>query len=305
MILHIGEVWVALAVCFAIGTLCGSVFQSAIALTALGRPQARLIRFIDRGIRWIERLLLPWRGAVPTVLPQTVPVLPPDFGHAFDEPGADAPTEAVLPRFVVAEPVELAELPAVPVSPPARVPPIATARHMEAIARGDAAGIRPLQLHAPRDGRADPLHLIVGVTRRHASRLGQVGIFHFSQIASWTPQELAWMAAYLGAGDAPTKKDWVGQAIHFASADEAILTDDSARAPDDETKVPGGEKPANVKAGRSNRKVRGDEPLRRRKAAPRTKNEPAFKQPRAKGSNGVEPAPAGLSGTGDDDVSEP
>ena len=303
MILHIGEVWVTLAVCFALGTLCGSVFQRAIALTALGKPQARLIRFIDRGIRWIERLVLPWRGAVPTVLPQTVPVPPPDFGHALDEPGAEVPIETVLPRFAVVEPVELVELPADPGSLPARVVPIATARHMEAIARGDAAGFRPLPLPAPRNGRADPLHLIVGVTRRHASRLGQVGVFHFSQIASWTPPELAWMAAYLGAGDAPTNKDWVGQAIHFASADEPILTEDPAPAPVDAAVAPSGKKLGNAKA-RGSRKVRGDEPLRRRKAGPRRKTG-ATSKPQDKSANNLEPEPAESSGKTDDDVIEP
>ena len=84
MILHAAEVWVSLAVCFALGGLLGSILQRAIALTALGKPQATLIRGIDRVVRWLDRRLLPWRGTVPAVLPQTVPVPPPDFGHGLD-----------------------------------------------------------------------------------------------------------------------------------------------------------------------------------------------------------------------------
>lgn len=228
MIRHAAEVWATLAVCFVFGALFGSIVQRTVALTGLRQGQARVIRAIDRAVLWLERTLVPRRGTVPTVLPRTVPVPPPDFGHGL-----------VADELV---PLEVSE----PVAPPSvaetsAVHAVATGtglassgvrvagpspKHAEAVARGDIMGVRPLALSAPRQGVPDPLTMIRGVTKRHAAKMAQVGIFHFSQIASWTPQEVAWIAAYLGAGDALTSKDWVGQAILFASADEPVRLPD-------------------------------------------------------------------------------
>jgi predicted flap endonuclease-1-like 5' DNA nuclease len=222
MMLHMAEIWAALAACFILGALVGSIFHRAIALTGAGRAQASLIQWIDRVVRALERVLMPWRGSVPAVLPQTVPVPPPDFSHVSDAPELHVAVEPYVPRHISVDPLPsggLEEVELALVASPAR--PEST-KSFEDMARGDLVGYRPLPLQAPRQGVADPLHLIAGLTRRHAGRLAEVGIFHFSQIASWTPQELAWVAAYLGVGDAIDDKDWVGQAMRFASADEPV-----------------------------------------------------------------------------------
>ncbi|WEK49335.1 MAG: hypothetical protein P0Y66_16560 [Candidatus Kaistia colombiensis] len=286
MILHVAEVWLTLAVCFVLGALAGSIVQRAIALTALGRPQAKLIRAIDRIIRWLEWRLLPWRGAVPTVLPQTVPVPPPDFGHVLIDLDEPAPYRTEAPRLDVADTDPLAEPPGIHAPAPTRSETTrteagASPKQAEAMARADAAGFRPIPLHAPRNGQADPLHLIQGVTKRHAAKLGQVGIFHFSQIASWTPQELAWTAAYLGAGEGPVAKDWVGQAIHFASADEPIEV---------VAKAGSGKKRAATKRTGPAKPSGGEAPLRRQKSATRKPSRRSSKQG-DEGGEATAPAP--------------
>lgn len=275
MILHAAEIWVSLAVCFALGGLLGSILQRAIALTALGRPQATLIRGIDRVIRWLDRRILPWRGTVPAVLPQTVPVPPPDFGHRLDAATEPDASETAAPRFTLAPPVEHDESGSREVAPAVRAAPAASQKQTEAIARGDGAGFRPLPLSAPRHGQADPLYLIQGVTKRHVGRLAQVGIFHFSQIASWTPQEVAWIAAYLGAGEGPVEKDWVGQAVHFAGADEPleVLARKGAVKRTTAKKRPVGDQPLRRKTG-AEPKPRSPKPKRRSK--PKKKAEPAM-----------------------------
>jgi predicted flap endonuclease-1-like 5' DNA nuclease len=224
MIRHAAEVWATLAVCFVFGALFGSIVQRHVALTGLRQGQARLIRAIDRTVLWLERNLVPRRGTVPTVLPRTVPVPPPDFGHGLvtDELVPQEVPEPLVPHFVA----ETSAVHTVATSPGQASSGVRVAeptpRHAEAVARGDIVGVRPLALNAPRHAGPDPLTMIRGVTKRHAAKMAQVGIFHFSQIASWTPQEMAWIAAYLGVGDALTSKDWVGQAILFASADEPV-----------------------------------------------------------------------------------
>lgn len=224
MIAHLAEIWAALAVCFILGALVGSLLHRTIALTGARRLQAEVIYGIDGAVRMLERMLMPWRGSVPTTLPQTVPVPPPDFRHVVEVPQVHPPAEPDRHWEVATAAVSLA--------PPAEAQRDATfepahpthPRPDETAAVPDpGAGFQPLPLPAPRNEIADPLHLITGLTKRHAGRLGKVGIFHFSQIASWTPQEIAWIAAYLCVEQQViVEKDWVGQAIHFASSDEPV-----------------------------------------------------------------------------------
>ncbi|BCP53137.1 hypothetical protein K32_17540 [Kaistia sp. 32K] len=231
MILHAAEIWAALAGCFILGALVGSIFHRAIALTGANRAQASLIRGIDRVVRALERILLPWRGTVPAILPQTVPVPPPDFS-----PVPVIPEVHPVMESLASGPVEIDPFPSERLAEAELLPPVSYAyAHLDPAtasdpaSHGDASGFQPLSLPGPRQGVADPLHAIVGLTKRHAGRLAEVGIYHFSQIASWTPQEVAWIAAYLQVGDAIVSKDWVGQAMHFASSDEPIVVPERVR----------------------------------------------------------------------------
>lgn len=222
MIWHAAEVWAALAVCFLLGALVGSLLHRTVALTGARRAQASVIQVVDGVVRSLERVLMPWRGSVPAILPQTVPIPPPDFRHVVEAPEVAPPTEPDRHwdgAAVAAAPVAPAETSL----PPAPVAHIRLPRPDEALASEPMGGFQPLALQAPRNETADPLHLINGLTKRHTSQLAKIGIFHFSQIASWTPQEVLWVSAYLGVGEAIASKDWVSQAMHFASSDEPIL----------------------------------------------------------------------------------
>jgi predicted flap endonuclease-1-like 5' DNA nuclease len=220
MILHAAEIWAAIAACFVLGALVGSLLHRTLALTGARRAQTAVIQSIDRTIRAFERVLMPWRGTVPDILPQTVPVPPPDFRHVVDVPEVHPPAEPDRhwdSLTAAAAPESAADAASAPPAHPAYAALLHPGDAMEPV-----VGFQPLPLPAPRGGVADPLHLIHGLTKRHGGRLAKIGIFHFSQIASWTPQEVLWVADYLGAGDSVASKDWVGQAMHFASSDEPI-----------------------------------------------------------------------------------
>ena len=51
---------------------------------------------------------------------------------------------------------------------------------------------RPALLTEPREGKADDLKLIWGVAAKLEERMNALGIWHFDQIAAWTPQEVSW-----------------------------------------------------------------------------------------------------------------
>jgi predicted flap endonuclease-1-like 5' DNA nuclease len=76
---------------------------------------------------------------------------------------------------------------------------------------------RPVGLAAPRNGVPDDLQRIRGIGRRIEQRLNGLGIYHFGQIAAWTPAEMRWIAQQLAFPDRIEWDDWIGQAIILAA----------------------------------------------------------------------------------------
>ena len=88
-------------------------------------------------------------------------------------------------------------------------------------ARADAAGTRPKGLAAARDDRPDDLTRIKGIGQVNNRRLNDLGIYHFDQIAAWTPQEVAWVGAYLAFPGRIDREHWVSQAAELAAKKKA------------------------------------------------------------------------------------
>jgi predicted flap endonuclease-1-like 5' DNA nuclease len=76
---------------------------------------------------------------------------------------------------------------------------------------------RPPGLSRPRGGVQDNLTRIRGVGERNEALLNTLGIFHFGQIAAWTPGEVRWIGQYLAFPERIERDDWVGQAIVLAT----------------------------------------------------------------------------------------
>jgi NADH-quinone oxidoreductase subunit E len=82
---------------------------------------------------------------------------------------------------------------------------------------GGGAGVPPL-LEKPRDGKGDDLTLIWGVAEKMAEKLNAVGVWHFDQIAKWTPQDVAWFEGRLDGFKGRVARDkWIEQAEKLAS----------------------------------------------------------------------------------------
>ena len=73
-------------------------------------------------------------------------------------------------------------------------------------------------LTGPRGGKADDLKLIWGVGPKIEQMLNKAGIYHFTQVASWTDRELEWVDSQMGdfAGRAVRDK-WIEQCKKLAS----------------------------------------------------------------------------------------
>jgi predicted flap endonuclease-1-like 5' DNA nuclease len=72
-------------------------------------------------------------------------------------------------------------------------------------------GAKPIALDKPETGR-DDLTRIVGIDTDAACLLNEAGIWHFYQIAGWSPENVAWVNTLLGQDMRVQEQDWVAQA---------------------------------------------------------------------------------------------
>ena len=77
-------------------------------------------------------------------------------------------------------------------------------------------GVKPPVLGAARNGAPDDLTLIEGVSPLNQSTLNALGVFHFDQIAAWTPDNVAWVDAYLRLQGRIDEEEWLEQAQALA-----------------------------------------------------------------------------------------
>jgi predicted flap endonuclease-1-like 5' DNA nuclease len=98
-------------------------------------------------------------------------------------------------------------------SPPA---PVTQAAVEQAPPPSDAPRRKPPVLAAARDGAPDDLTLIEGISALQQSTLYSIGVFHFDQIAAWTPEHVAWVDNYLRLRGRIDYEEWVDQAATLA-----------------------------------------------------------------------------------------
>ncbi|MBS0385785.1 MAG: hypothetical protein JSS00_10610 [Proteobacteria bacterium] len=75
---------------------------------------------------------------------------------------------------------------------------------------------RPPSLPAANAGAPDDFTLIDGVSPLQQSTLNSLGIYHFEQIAAWTPGNVAWVDRYLRLRGRIGEEEWVEQADKLA-----------------------------------------------------------------------------------------
>jgi predicted flap endonuclease-1-like 5' DNA nuclease len=141
---------------------------------------------------------------------------------------APAAKPAPAPEPAAAAPAPEPEPAPAPAPEPAVEPvPAPAAEPAPAAPAAEDGGAQPTRLDAPRGGVADDLKKIKGVGPALEKSLNALGIWHFDQVAAWSPAEVAWiddnLVRFKGRA---TRDDWVGQARLLASGGE---TEFSAR----------------------------------------------------------------------------
>nr|HPG89848.1 NADH-quinone oxidoreductase subunit NuoE [Hyphomicrobium sp.] len=83
---------------------------------------------------------------------------------------------------------------------------------------GGGGDAKPELLAGPRDGKGDDLGLIWGVADKLAEKLNALGIWHFDQIANWSPANVAWFEAQMDGFKGRIDRDkWIEQCQKLAS----------------------------------------------------------------------------------------
>jgi NADH-quinone oxidoreductase subunit E len=96
--------------------------------------------------------------------------------------------------------------------------------------KANAVGSRPAGLQSARADKADDLQRIKGIGPVNETKLRELGIFHFDQIAAWTRPEIRWVGTYLSFPGRIDREQWVGQAANLAAGGVG-LKDEGAHAP--------------------------------------------------------------------------
>ncbi|SFS06709.1 NADH:ubiquinone oxidoreductase [Yoonia litorea] len=123
---------------------------------------------------------------------------------------APAPTSVPDP---VAVPEPAAAEPAPAVATPAPAAPVT------------AAAEKPEFMSEAREGGPDDLKQIKGVGPKLENTLHGMGVYHFDQIASWGPAEVAWMDDNLeGFKGRVSRDNWIDQAKVLAGGGETAFS---------------------------------------------------------------------------------
>ena len=231
MIWHFFEVWLLLMAAFAIGCGLGSSLYSGLARGPLAVAQGAVADVVGDAvdaIKWRLGVGPDWRPSFQP--PAERPVARPpkaDSAGEYERPIASTPPSWADEAQPAGE--EWADDPDWEEGLADKAPDEPSGAAKAAVADGpavippppeDNTMMRPAGLSAPRAGVPDNLQRIRGIGKRNEELLYSLGIFHFGQIAAWTPAEARWVGAHIAFPERIERDDWIGQAIVLASGGE-------------------------------------------------------------------------------------
>ena len=91
--------------------------------------------------------------------------------------------------------------------------------------KANAVGARPTGIPAAREGKADDLQRVKGIGPVNETKLHELGVFHFDQIAQWAREEIRWVGTYLSFPGRIDRERWVHQADILAKGGVGLKDD--------------------------------------------------------------------------------
>ena len=161
------------------------------------------------------------RGEIKTAITLEVDSASASAKEAMEKAGGKlvlGSTEAA--DAIAVEPAPKPEIAKAPAKPKAEEKPKAEAEPVDDGEEKELEGTRPVGLDVPK-GEADDLKKIGGVGPKLEGTLNELGIYHFWQIAEFTPDNVAWVDGYLSFKGRIDRDDWIGQAKALAAEADA------------------------------------------------------------------------------------
>jgi NADH-quinone oxidoreductase subunit E len=90
-----------------------------------------------------------------------------------------------------------------------------TPESVEAAVQQAGSGLEPVRLGLPR-GPMDDLTVISGIGPGNQQELNELGIYHYWQIAGWTPEHVAWVSNRIRFPKRIVRENWMAQAAKLA-----------------------------------------------------------------------------------------
>ena len=90
-----------------------------------------------------------------------------------------------------------------------------TPESVEAAVQQAGSGLAPVRLDTPK-GAPDDLTLISGITETSQRALNELGIYHFWQVAGWTPEHVAWLSSRVEGPGRIARENWMSQAARLS-----------------------------------------------------------------------------------------
>ncbi|OJJ12176.1 NADH-quinone oxidoreductase subunit E [Alphaproteobacteria bacterium AO1-B] len=161
---------------------------------------------------------------VPTPAEDAVAKVKAAFAAKAEAP-ADAPAEKkpdapkkAAPKKTAAKTADKVEKVAEKASEPA---PVSKAKPEAKVEAAETVSEKaPETLKQARDGKPDDLKKLKGVGPKLEATLHELGFFHFDQVASWGPEEVAWVDSRLKFKGRIERDGWIEQAKLLASGGE-------------------------------------------------------------------------------------
>ena len=182
---------------FAIGAIVGSVLGGF----GLRRPVARReVTLLDTAETFTTGVVVPFKAAEPAPQPAPRPAYVPAPQPARYEMAA---SNVAIIRGDNSLQTRVSSLAAM------------TPESVEAAVHQAGSGLAPTRLDSPK-GAPDDLTLISGITDQSQRALNELGIFHFWQVAGWTPEHVAWLSSRVEGPGRISRENWMAQAARLA-----------------------------------------------------------------------------------------
>ncbi len=109
-----------------------------------------------------------------------------------------------------------------PVKPPEKITVAAKNKPATSMEASAHAGAKPAAVAAPNN--PEDLKRIRGIGKQNEGRLHGLGVWYYSQIAAWTPENVEWVSSYLAFRGRIQREQWIAQARELAAGHETAFS---------------------------------------------------------------------------------